>query len=253
MTRSLLVTEFNGGQVQPRGDSGWNLSIPPGAIGQYRWAQLDDYRPLRRSDFLWRPPVTLRLRARVNADRLPGTWGFGLWNDPFTMSLFVSGASRKLPALPQAAWFFYASPPNYLSFRNDKPANGLLAATFRSLPIPSLAFAPAAVLAPLLLLRPLARLARGAARRFIREDAALLSALPSEWHAYRLEWQSQAVTFWLDEQAVFRTPVSPRGPLGFVLWIDNQFAAFEPTGTLRFGSLPNNSPQTLEIEGLEIS
>ena len=39
-----------------------------------------------------------------------------------------------LPTVPQAAWFFWSSPASYLSFRDDLPANGMLAQTFRSEP-----------------------------------------------------------------------------------------------------------------------
>ncbi len=136
-----------GGQVD-RLDAagGWRLSLPPGPAGQYRWAQLDDYIPLPRRRFLWTPPVRLSLEARVSAPGLPGTWGFGFWNDPFQASLGLGGTARRLPALPNAAWFFYASPPNFLAFRDDLPAQGLLAATFRLplLPAPLFGCRPAA-------------------------------------------------------------------------------------------------------------
>jgi len=58
------------------------------------------------------PPCTFSLHARLSGTDLPGTWGFGLWNDPFGLSLGFGGQAARLPALPQAAWFMHASPPN---------------------------------------------------------------------------------------------------------------------------------------------
>ena len=59
----------------------YRLSIPAGPANKYRLAQLDDYPQLRRSDFPWRLPVRFSLAARTSNGSIPGTWGFGLWND----------------------------------------------------------------------------------------------------------------------------------------------------------------------------
>ncbi len=234
----------------------WRLAIPAGLAKVYRWAQLDDYLHLQRGAFLWRPAgsegVNFELRARVSAGDLPGTWGFGLWNDPFSASLGIGGTRLRLPALPNAAWFFYAGPGNYLAFRDTHPAQGLLAATFSAPRIPSLLLAPGALALPVLAVRPLARLLRRAAGWLIGESAALLSIDPMQWHAYRLEWQAGRVGFFVDGAKVITTPVSPRGPLGLVLWIDNQYAAFEPGGKLAMGMSANPEDAWLELEGLEI-
>jgi len=117
-------------QVQPAAATGWRLGIPTGSGEVYRWAQLDDYLSRRRSRFLWQAPCRLSLRGRVSSAEIAGTWGFGFWNDPFNLSLGLGGSVRRFPALPNTAWFFYASPPNYLSLRDDQPAQGFLAATF---------------------------------------------------------------------------------------------------------------------------
>jgi hypothetical protein len=117
------------------GEGHWHLEIPASSKRGYHLAQLDDHGSFRRGDFRWKPPLTLRLQARVSAQELPGTWGFGFWNDPFSFLIGAQGMVPRLPALPDAAWLFYASPQNYLSFRDDLPAYGFLAATFRSLPI----------------------------------------------------------------------------------------------------------------------
>jgi len=219
----------------------WRLRIPSGPGASYRLAQLDDYSRLPRRRFLWRPPVCLEVHARVSDADLPGTWGFGLWNDPFTASLGLAGTARRLPALPQAAWFFYASPPNYLALHDTHPAQGLLAATFASQRIPAPVLAVLVPVLPLLAWPLTARWLRRVARRFVVEDAARLDFDPTQWHTYRLEWGVDAVTFFVDGESCFTTTVAPCGPLGLVLWIDNQYAAFRPDGRLRFGTLANES------------
>jgi hydroxyethylthiazole kinase-like uncharacterized protein yjeF len=185
-----------------------------------------------------------------SSSEIPGTHGFGLWNDPFSFSLGF-GSGNLLPALPNAAWFFFASPPNYLSFRDDLPANGALAATFRSPPIPTWLASTGLIGIPLLMIPPVARLARKIASRVIRQDAAQLNHDPTEWHSYRLEWQVDNVSFYLDENIVLSTEISPQGPLGFVLWIDNQYAAWTPEGRMKYGTLPSPSGW-LEVKDLTI-
>ena len=44
----------------------------------------------------------------------------------------------------------------------------------------------------------------------------------------------------------------PRGPLGFVLWIDNQYAVASLEGRFGFGVLPLPETQWLEVDGLVI-
>ncbi|MFZ6020973.1 MAG: hypothetical protein ACOYXO_15315 [Chloroflexota bacterium] len=227
------------GQVETDRKGCWRLSIPAGEAGQYRLAQLDDYRYLPRKCFHWQPPVTLSLTAQASDSSMPGTWGFGFWNDPFSFSLGAKGSSRRLPVLPNAAWFFYASPQNYLSLRDDLPANGLLAAVFRSPLIPGFLLAPAVLAMPLLALPLTARWLRRLARRLIQQDAARLDVDFTQPHRYQLDWQSRHVRFEVDDKPVFESPLVPKGRLGLVIWIDNQFAAFTSDGKIHFGTLEN--------------
>ena len=229
------------------------MEIPAGPGGVYRWAQLDDYLELPRGKFLWNAPLRLDLRARVSANGLPGTWGFGLWNDPFSASMGLGGAATRLPALPNTAWFFFAGESNYLAFRDDHPAEGFLAAVFSAPRIPTLLMAPAGLALPLLALRPAARLARRIARSLIRESAVLVPIDPTAWQSYRIDWLPGRVHFAVGGEPVFTTSISPRGPLGLVLWIDNQFAAFPPSGKLRMGTSENEAPAWLEVEGVEVT
>src|SRR5258706_4492900 len=112
-------------------ENGWRLGIQNGDSLSYRDAQLDDYSRLPRHKFPHQT-LSLSLRAKASSSSIAGTWGFGLWNDPFGLSLGFGGNPFRLPALPNAIWFFSASKQNYLSFREDKPAQGFLAQTFRS-------------------------------------------------------------------------------------------------------------------------
>ncbi len=259
----------------------YRLSIPAGPSGKYRLAQLDDYAQTQRGRFPWRVPARLSLSARTSSESIPGTWGFGLWNDPFGLSLGFGGTPWRLPALPNAAWFFGASEQNYLSFRDIRPersaaqlkgaltsalrlqvtpsaqreivaANGFLAQTFRSPRFHPLLI-PAGLALPF---------SRRATRRFmgrvIGEDGIDLRSgdqpvATTEWHRYRLEWREERVTFEVDDVQVLESPVSPNPPLGLVIWIDNQYAAFTPEGKIGLGVLENPEPAWLEIKDIDIS
>jgi hypothetical protein len=230
----------------------WRLEIPAGPPKRYRLAQVDDYHQLGRPDFPWQPPLRLSLRARASAQNLPGTWGFGLWNDPFSLSMGLGGAVQRFPALPNAAWYFFASPPNFLSFRDDLPAQGFLAATFQAPEIPSPLLALAAPGLGMAVLPGGTKLIRRVLRRLVRQSASLTPGDLTAWHAYTLDWQLDGVVFEVDGQVVHETPVAPLGPLGLVVWIDNQYAALPPSGGLRYGTLENPQSAWLELEGLEI-
>jgi hypothetical protein len=249
---NFYIQKTTGAGVAEIGPNHWRLRIPAGPSGSYRLSQFDDYSGLKRRDFPWAHPVTLRLQARASAPDLPGTWGFGLWNDPFSLALGLGGGVRKLPALPQATWFFFASPPNYLSFRDDLPAVGGLAAAFSSLNVPTILLGLGAPLFPALVLRPAARIFRRLARLVISQSAVDLDHDPTTWHNYKIEWRADRVSFAVDDRAVLETAVVPRSPLGLVIWIDNQYAALPPDGKLGWGTLANED-SWIEVRELEIA
>ena len=152
-----------------------------------------------------------------------------------------------MPALPNAIWFFHASEENYLSF-SDKPGNGFLAQVFRS-PV-----FPLGRLAKVGLALPFSReKARSLLSKIVEEDGVRLAVDVTQWHAYRLEWSPRRSVFWVDDALVLETSLSPRPPLGFVVWIDNQYAAFTPEGKIGFGVVENTEPAWLEIESLNLS
>jgi hypothetical protein len=223
--------------------NGWRLRIPKGDSLHYRDAQLDDYSPLPRHKFPHHS-LSLSLRARASSNSIPGTWGFGAWNDPFGLSLGFGGSPFRSPALPNAVWFFSASEENHLSFQDNRPAQGFIAQTFRS---PK--FHP--LLIPAGLVFPFSRkTTRKILGKVIEEDSIALSVDVTQWHGYKLEWRSKRVGFYVDDIQVFESPVCPKPPLGVIIWIDNQYAAFTPEGRLAFGVL-DGEDGWLEIEGLE--
>ena len=57
----------------------------------------------------------------------------------------------------------------------------------------------------------------------------------------------------MDDVPVFDSEISPNPPLGLVIWIDNQYAAFTPEGKIRFGVLENPKPEWLEIKDIDVS
>ena len=252
MAYTKLIPRFTPGATVEGISSGADgkdhrLLIPAGTADEYRLAQLDDYTTLSRSRFPLRPPLRLNLSARVSSESIPGTWGFGLWNDPFGLSLGFGGNPFRLPALPNAVWFFGASEESHLSFRDNKPGQGFLAQTFRS-PVFHPLLLPAGVALPFS-----RRTTRRLLGRVIAEDGARLSVDVIQWHSYRIEWREDRVSFEVDEAIVFESPVSPRLPLGLVIWIDNQYAAFTPEGKIGFGILENPEPAWLEVEDIELT
>ena len=227
------------------------LTLPP--VKSYADAQLDDTQTLRRHTLRWKPPLRFSVRARTSIPAPLGTFGFGFWNDPFSLYLGMGGAARKLPSAPQCAWFFYGSPPLDLPLAEGVPGSGWKAATLRFRNIPSPVLAPIALggvaLASLPLLR---RWALAQARRVYRAEERVLEIDPSQWHTYAIEWSPVSVGFFLDGAEMLRSMHPPLAPLGLVLWIDNQYAVASVEKGFGFGVLELERGQTLELEAARI-
>lgn len=230
--------------------SSWRLANEPGEARRYTDAQIDDYQGRARSDLLWRPPLDLTVRARFShptAD-LPGTAGFGFWNDPFMMT-----QGTKLPALPRAIWFFHASPDSNMKLDRDVPGCGWKAAVIDANRLPFYLLAPTAPLAvPLMNFRPLFRALWPVGQRAIGVREALVGAPMTDWHTYHLEWRAGGARFAVDGETVLEADTAPRGPLGFVLWIDNQAMTVTPWGRVGWKVLTLSRPQWMEVDLLRI-
>lgn len=249
MIEHLQKRESHGGQVLPC-SSGYRLILPTSSHTCYSLAQIDDYLHLTRRKFPHQRPIRFELEARVSRAGLPGTWGFGLWNDPFSMGGLAGGVKRLLPVLPNAAWFFYGSKENSLSLRDDLPGCGFHMKTFCSPLLPSVFSILALPILPGLLIPPAARLLRRVLRTLVKEDAQPLAVDATDWHAYRLTWRCDGVMFEVDGETLFNTGISSQGRMGVVIWIDNQYLLFNSKGKLRYGVLGLRSDQWLEVRHL---
>ena len=266
--------DFDGADLSPRwtrtcpggGDlacagSVLRLSFSRAARSRYTDAQIDDYDHLPRHKFPWRPPLRMDVRARAShpqhpptpaspsaadASTLVGTAGFGFWNYPFS----TSGA---VLALPDAVWFFYASPPANMALVPGIPGWGWKAQVVHARRWGALAAAGPA-LAAMGWARVTGREAPAA--RLLRQVSGATEAhlTPSltEWHDYTIHWQRESARFLVDGEDVLVAPNPPTGPLGFVAWIDNQYAVATPRGQLRFGTL-DAGPQWLELAHVHIT
>ena len=245
--QGFCVTGVGGGGVV-RTEAGLRFVNPPGAGKRYCNAQIDDYQGLARRDFLWRPPLRLRVTARFSdaAGQLRGTAGFGFWNDPFWMT------GRRVPALPAALWFFYASAPSDMALASGVPGAGWKAATldarspWSAMHLPALALAMPFLHAPRLKARLWPHFQRG-----LRIAEAPIAADMTAWQCYELVWEPASVHFTVNGRALL-TARAPAGPLGLVVWLDNQWLVARPDGRLGGGVLPRDNPQWMEIAGLEI-
>ena len=242
------VLEMNGGVVTE--DSSLHFGLPPGDT-EYADAQIDDYgdRGGRRG-FLWRPGVSLQLRARFSheAGILQGTAGFGFWNAPF------ADPTMKWPTLPQAVWFFYASPPSDLPLPVAGVGQDWFVGTIDAGTKTAVSTIP---FAPIFLL--LNRFRRfnvrfwPMVRRRLGISYKPLPVKMTDWHHYRLDWRSDGCLFHVDGELVYQTAFSPRGPLGFVCWLDNQYMVLTRNGRFHWGTLPLAEEQWMEVTDLQIA
>lgn len=240
-------TEQGAGTVT-QGEGAFTLSLPGDtAPNAYHNAQISTYTT--RADFTHQPPLRLQLRAHATGP-IPGTAGFGFWNHPYDPTMRGVLGLR----LPRAAWFFFGAPPNDMPLALDVPGHGWKAATFDAanwrflslLPLAPFGFALMRVPALYRRLWPLGQAAIGVSERAL--DPALLASS----HTYTLDWLPDRVTFAVDGETVHSTGRVPRGPLGFVAWVDNQYAVVTPQGRFGFGMVDVAAPTSLVLEDVRI-
>ena len=127
-----------------------------------------------------------------------------------------------------------------------------MAAVYRSPQWPLLPLSAGLVASPLLAFRRTRMMFRKLARYFVRQDAFNLDVDVTGWHSYGFTWEEGFVRFKLDGESEMETPISGRGPLGLVVWIDNQYAAFPPSGRFAYGTLGGKTTTWLEIRNLSV-
>ena len=246
--------ELNGGSVSM--GTPWRFQLPSLAK-RYADAQIDDYGHIRqnhrwrlRRHFPWQPGVKMHVQARFSheAGKLLGTAGFGFWNAPF------GDPTIPWPALPQAVWFFYASAPSDLPLAEKGVGRGWFAATLDATTVRAIAMTP---LAPFtLLLNQWPRLRQSlwpAIRRQLGISFQPLPVAMTAWHEYELLWRENGCELRVDNYLIMQTPFAPRGPLGFVCWLDNQYMILTVNGRFRWGTLPTKEAQWMEVKNLKIT
>jgi hypothetical protein len=233
------------------------MALPAARQGVYTDAQIDDYGKLARSAFPWTPPLRMEVKARASLPAaspsgnqasekiLRGTAGFGFWNYPFS----VKG---DILMLPEAIWFFYASPPSNMALVPGIPGWGWKAQVVHSMrPGALLATIPTALATGWGLLSGRTAPAARWLQRLSGAQEALLDVDMTAWHTYTLEWRAAEALFRVDGQRVLTAPHPPTRPLGFVAWLDNQYAIATPRGVLRFGTV-STEQEWLELDRLRI-
>lgn len=213
----------------------------------YSNAQIDDYRHLRRNAYPWKPPLRFEVRARFSHDTPHGTAGFGFWNEPFLSS------DLRMPALPQAIWFFYASPPSDMTLALDVPGWGWKAATLDAgrMPFPLL-FPTMPLMIPFMRVPSLYRRLWPGYQRAMHVCEAPVRAEMSEWHTYAIDWLADDARFQVDGAVVLECDAAPRGPLGLVIWLDNRWMVATPQGQLRWGLVQRHDREWMELDWVRV-
>ncbi|MDQ2713513.1 MAG: hypothetical protein M3Z08_01245 [Chloroflexota bacterium] len=238
-------------------DSVLRMALEPKRSGEYADAQIDDYANLSRSAFPWRPPLRMEVRARSSLPAasaastsespgiLRGTAGFGFWNYPFS----VRG---DILMLPEAVWFFYASPPSNMALVPQVPGWGWKAQVIHSMRLGTLAATlPTGLAAARARLTGETQPAARWLQRLSGAREALLNVDMTAWHSYVLEWLPTKVLFFVDDRLVLQASPPPTRPLGFVAWLDNQYAVATPRGVLRFGATAT-AAEWCELDSIRI-
>ena len=252
--RRWNVIETGGARVY-RAESDLRLTLLDNPGDRYQNAQIDDCSSLGPRAFLWRPPLTMTVVARTSHPaatpghlhplHLGGTAGFGFWNVPLTLG---GGGVR----LPDAVWFFYASPSSRMELVPGLPGYGWKAQCVHSHRWDALALG-----IPYVGAAAWARVTgrRTAAAHLIQRIAGAqevpLHVSMDDWHTYTILYSVHAADFFVDGSPVLTVRNPPPGPLGFVAWIDNQYAVVAPEGRIRFGVEPTHA-QWMELRSATI-
>lgn len=238
---SRHVTEQGAGKASVT-EAGLELCLPSASASEYSNAMVTSYQA--RAAFEYGSGTRLELTASSSGN-LQGTAGFGFWNHP-------AGTGIRPP---RAVWFFFASPPSNMPLAAGVPGFGFKAAVFDAQRVAFyglLPFAPIGVLlmrVPFLYrtLWPIGQWAIGVDEHIL--DARLLLT-PRQ---YSIDWRDSEISFGIDGNVVFRTKRVPSGLMGFVAWVDNQYAVVTPQGQLRFGLIAVQECQGLTLTNLQLT
>ena len=82
---------------------------------------------------------------------------------------------------------------------------------------------------------------------------ALVPAEMTGWHTYSINWQRKSAQFTVDGNLILECNPSPGGPLGFVMWLDNQYMIATPWGKFGYGLLVTPAEQWMEVSRIDIA
>ena len=238
------ITQIGTGTVQSQAESLW-LTVPSGSSDAYHDAQITDYHSETRY-FRNQPPLRLTIEARAQGE-IQGTAGFGFWNHMFA-------PNERGFRIPQAIWFFFGSPPNNIALANGVAGHGWKGATFNAQQWKFYGLLPLAPIGFLLmrnkrLYNMLWRIGQDAIGV---SEVALDTTLLHDFHTYTIEWRKDGATFGVDGQTILETDAVPTKPLGFIAWVDNQYAIVTPQGNFGWGLLDVPQSQSLILQNIEI-
>ena len=134
------------------------------------------------------------------------------------------------------------------------PGPGWKAATIDAIRWPFFALLPTAIFAvPLMNINALYHTFWPIGQRAIGVSEAQVPVAMTEWHTYIIEWKEITAQFFVDGNVLLSCNTPPKGPLGFVLWLDNQYMVVTPWGRFGYGLLESPEEQWLEIRELRIA
>ncbi len=221
------------------------FSVKGAEEGQLSDAEIDDHRTVTRQRLPWKPPLRMVVRARMShrAGEMLGTAGFGFWNDPFDWI-----GNVQVP--PNALWFFYASPKSDMAFVPNVQGHGWKAAVLnggRADPVTM------AVGNFVFQLPGMSKLIFALAQTRVNAHEQVLQGLAMpEWHEYRIDWRVREARFYVDNFEVLCAPKPPTVALGFVAWVDNNYAVMGPGRQFAFGRMAIPHEQWMELSHVRI-
>ncbi len=227
-------------------DNTMRLLHPAHNDGVYHNAQISNYDATRV--FTSRPPLRLSLIARANTSDIRGTAGFGFWNHPFA-------PNETRFDVPQAVWFFFSSAASDMALAKGVSGNGWKAATFNAKQWAFWSLLPTAPIAmPLMNIQVAYDALWSIGQRAIGvTEKALDPILLTEEHHYQIDWLPDRAIFRIDGEIIHQSQGHiPNNALGFVAWIDNQYAIISPKGRFGFGLLDVPHQQDLILRDIRL-
>ena len=156
--------------------------------------------------------------------------------------------------IPQAVWFFFGSSPNNIALAKGVAGYGWKVATFNAQQWKFYGLLPLAPLGFLLMRNKMIydKLWHIGQDAIGVSEAALDTALLNDFHSYTIDWRTDGATFAVDGQIVMQTDAVPTKALGFIAWIDNQYAIVTPQGNFGWGLLDVPQSQSLILQDIVI-